>query len=559
MLPEKSLSIFLGFLLGAIVLTYPLVWRPLTHLPLGAEPAGTVPLFNLWTLQWNTDQLRQGYAHYWDAPIFAPNTGTFAFSEIQPVTALLAAPLWLAFQAPALGYNAVVILFLALNGWFSYALLRGWGVSRLVGFWGGWLLQSLPFVAQELGVLQLIAIFGFLWTLFFLDRWLARPAWNTGTALALGPPLTFLTCGYYGLLSLIFLPLAFPFLLINRYDNQTKPHCRRWLGLLAAIMLAAGLTGPLVVAQQQQLNRYGFSRSDQTVESNSARPVDYTKPLDYNLLYGRLLGLSSAPGQRLFPGLVLIGLGLAGLGGQGQRAIKLYLLIALILAFLLSLGLRLQVGEFQPYAWLRAVVPGFGQLRSPFRFAYFAQLHLALLAGFGLKNVEKWVKQADSPSNKNLRSNLLRKLLPAAIAVLAISESLALPLPLLQLPDLETGAAWRAWINRQPGTPTIVILPFAASPRAADFEQTVIWMLANRHLDARLVNGYSGFFPREHARLREALRSFPSAEGLNLLRQSQVDWVIIHHDLPNAPVVRPGRLVRVYYDAQQDVSIYTQK
>jgi hypothetical protein len=114
-----NLRIFLIFTLSALFLTYPLALRLFSHIPLGSEEAGTVPFFNLWTLQWNIDQQMQGYPRYWDAPIFAPDKGTFVFSEPQPLSALLAAPLWLAFQSPALGYNAVVILFLTLNGWFS--------------------------------------------------------------------------------------------------------------------------------------------------------------------------------------------------------------------------------------------------------------------------------------------------------------------------------------------------------------------------------------------------------------------------------------------------------
>src|SRR6185503_2334332 len=128
-----------------------------SHIPRGSEEAGTVPFFNLWTLQWNIDQQMQGYPRYWDAPIFAPNKGTFAFSEPQPLSALLAAPLWLSFRSPALGYNALVILFLTLNGWFAYWLLRSWGLPDLPCLLAGLLTQSLPFVAQEMGVLQLIA------------------------------------------------------------------------------------------------------------------------------------------------------------------------------------------------------------------------------------------------------------------------------------------------------------------------------------------------------------------------------------------------------------------
>ncbi|MEM7349105.1 MAG: hypothetical protein AAF485_33160, partial [Chloroflexota bacterium] len=121
--------IFAIFVLWSLVLTYPLIWQLSSHIPQGDEGVGTVPLLNLWTLQWNGDQLMQGYPHYWDAPIFAPIQGAFAFSEPQPLTGLLALPLWLATASPALGYNGVVWLFLVLNGWFTYWLLRSWCVS----------------------------------------------------------------------------------------------------------------------------------------------------------------------------------------------------------------------------------------------------------------------------------------------------------------------------------------------------------------------------------------------------------------------------------------------
>ena len=63
----------------AMLLTFPLVLNPFRNIPLGSESAATVPLFNLWALQWNIDQLMQGYPNYWDAPFFAPTKGTFLF------------------------------------------------------------------------------------------------------------------------------------------------------------------------------------------------------------------------------------------------------------------------------------------------------------------------------------------------------------------------------------------------------------------------------------------------------------------------------------------------
>ena len=47
-----------GYLVLALVLTWPLAAHLGSALPLGTEPVETVPLFNLWTLRW--DQLQLG-------------------------------------------------------------------------------------------------------------------------------------------------------------------------------------------------------------------------------------------------------------------------------------------------------------------------------------------------------------------------------------------------------------------------------------------------------------------------------------------------------------------
>lgn len=543
--------LFLIFFLWALILTFPLPLYSFSHIPRGSEEAATVPFFNLWTLQWNIDQQLQGYPHYWDAPIFAPDKGTFAFSEPQPLSAWLAAPLWLAFRSAALGYNAVVILFLTLNGWFTCWLLRTWGVSALPGLLAGLLMQSLPFVAQEMGVLQLIAVFGFLWSLLFLSQFLIRQShldgssklpgrWSDGFCLALGTPVTFLTCGYYGLFSLLFLPLALIFQL-------RREHLRlKVIGQLLVIgLLALALTVPFVWAQHQALEIHHFTRSAQTIENNSARLAYYGNFLDDNLLYSQFLGLRSAQGQRLFPGLGLITLAGLGLFNGRRRGIKVYLITAVGLALLLSLGLRLNIGGWQPYQWIRDYVPGFAQLRSPFRFAVLVQLHLALLAGFGLHNLSQWFQSA-------------QKLLPPGVAALLIFEMLAVPLPLQALPANRGPVSWQTWLNEQNKPAHIVLLPFAQSSGVEDFEQTTRWMLANRFFRGDMLNGYSGFFPADHGRLRDELLKFPGPAGIQLLRQKGIDYVVVFHNLPNAPSLeRLGNLLtRLYWDDAENVAVY---
>jgi hypothetical protein len=566
-------TIFLIFTLWALILTYPLVLHLFSHIPLGDEPVGTVPLLNLWTLQWNIDQLMQGYPNYWDAPIFAPRSGTFAFSETQPLSALLATPLWLGLASPALGYNAVVILFVTLNGWFTYWLLKSWGGSPRPALLTGLLMQSLPFIAQEMGVLQLIAIFGFLWSLLFISRFLRQSGqgqthWQTIIGLVWGTPVTFFTCGYYGLISVLFLPLAF-------LAQARQKHVKfKVLGqLLVTAFLIIVLSAPILLAQRQRLEHYGFTRSAKTVENNSAKLNYYTNFLDHNFFYGQILVLESGQGQRLFSGLVPIFLAVLGLFGciilaqrrsltaenksqpgfapdklnvvSLQKRISLYLAVVIVLALLLSLGLRLQLGDLQPYQWIRDTIPGFHQLRSPFRFAVLVQVHLVLLAGLGLLNLEHWF-----PGYGRLFS--------IALTGMALLEVMALPLPLQPIPTLQTGASWQAWLNRQERPPQIIMLPFAKSNKVAHFEQTTRWMLESRYFQGDMLNGYSGFFPPDHARLRGHMLQFPTSDGLDLLRDMQVDYVIVHHNLANAPPANAltKYLFLVHEDKPANVSIY---
>jgi hypothetical protein len=358
--------------------------------------------------------------------------------------------------------------------------------------------------------------------------------------LAVGLPVAFFTCAYYGLFSLLFLPI---FLLVLVPWQRVRPGLLLQLIVIGA--LAIVLSGPFLWAQKRHLDSYGFNRSAQTIENNSAKIAYYANFLDHNLLYGQILARESGSGQRLWPGFGLLLLAALGLVGKSQRRLKLYLLIAICLALLLSIGLRLRLGDLQPYQYVREFVPGFLQLRSPFRFAMVVQLHLVLLAAFGLVNLTRWLPKPGP-------------WLAFSLAALTVLESLALPLPLQPVPTLAIDAPWQAWLNLQNRDPHIVMLPFAESSHVSDFEQTTRWMLESRYFQGRMVNGYSGFFPLDHPHLRERMLNFPSVDGIDLLQQLQVDYVVVHHNLTNAPpaTIIAAQLRLVYQDLDSNVSIY---
>ena len=143
-------------------------------LPIGNEPVATVPRFNLWTMEWNARGFGVLRSAYWDAPIFSPTRGTFAFSDPQPLTgAVYHLLVGLGLTATA-AYALVLLGALTLNGVAAGQMLTDVGVALVPASLGGALMIALPFVANELGVLQLVMLWPMLFGLGALHRYFVR-------------------------------------------------------------------------------------------------------------------------------------------------------------------------------------------------------------------------------------------------------------------------------------------------------------------------------------------------------------------------------------------------
>ena len=140
----------------AVLTTLPLATRLGDGLPLGREPVATVPLFNLWSLQWTAQRLPHALSGWWDAPIFWPSRGTYAGSELQPLTGAVYALLHLV-AGPATAYGLLVLVALALDGLVVAALARRLGASEAPAALAGILAQTAPFLVEQFGVLQLVS------------------------------------------------------------------------------------------------------------------------------------------------------------------------------------------------------------------------------------------------------------------------------------------------------------------------------------------------------------------------------------------------------------------
>lgn len=487
-------------------------------LPVENETLSTVALFNAWTIWWNADRISQGFRGYWDAPIFFPEPNTFAFSEPQPATLLVAPVIWIT-GSRVLAYKAYLLLSLTLNGFVAAVLLR-----RKTGFWiaalGGLAMLLLPAVHMNIGVLQLVPLWGALWTWDAVDRLTRTPSLGRGAETGLAFSCVWLTCLHHGLFLTVLLASS-GWVLLRNWKSQ-----RFALAISLALLVTAGLTGPVALKVRSTAQHNDFTRDSGLVQRLSATPLQYCYTA------GRFplsLWTPAAHSRRLSPGWIKLALACACLGiclwrRKCDRWI-LFLACMGTFAFLLSLGPHLQIGFWKPWWTLVDWIPGMAQVRSVYRFSYFVQMGVVLLAMHGLHAL--WIMQRRVVHRTGSRR--LVRILFVCLGVGAVLESIPVRPMLAGVPDHRAHKQWIEFIRQEtPPSKGIACFPFSAGHLVEDFDVTARWMYFGTFHGKPIVNGYSGFFPESYNSLKKAVNSkFPSQETLQQLQQREVEFVVV--------------------------------
>lgn len=525
------------FLTLAVLSTVPLAFRVNTHLPIGAERSATVALLNLWTVGWNVDRLDHGYRGYWDAPMYYPARGTLALSEPQTVAGWFAWPLWRLLPSAVSVYNVLLLLFLGLNGWVGCTLLKRLGVAWPAALAGGAMITLLPLVHWQLGVFQLVSLWGVCWTLCAVHGVLRYRRLSDGLHLGLAFSCTYLLCCYYGLmLSMLLLP-GIPLWCGRRLFRRQLYRC---CGV--ALATVAVLLSPVVVPQIIVARQYAAEPAPAQIRQLSVVPADYlTTP-------GRQwLPLPSLPRRDgdavvpLSPGtlkFVFAGVGIIwGFRTRRHRRAVAFLVGMALVAMLMSMGPRLHWGDYSPYTLLAAYYPGYGHARNVFRFAFFVQLSLVLLAALGVEGVYRLARRRSRRRVWRAGSVLML----VGLGVLLAGEAWPPRTGLFAVPSLATQAGWIDCLRNEPQADVrLVCFPLAPGRSAADHEQTTTWMYYQLWHERPLANGYSAVIPDEYVRLEKALAGFPHASGVAALQEAGVTHCLF--DAPAGARVDPAAL-----------------
>ena len=541
------------FMCSAVALTWPLALRLDEVVETGGLEFSTVSYAQAWSLDHILGAMSAG--DYWHAPIFHPTEGTFALSEASPVSAVLAGVLGLAMDGPIAPYNVVVLLALALNGAAACWLLRRLGVDWAPAVLTGLLVQLLPTLHWNLGVLPLLYLWPWLLVLGALVGWAERPSLARGAALGGTLGLTYLCCQHYGLLAGV---VAVPTVLMLLRRRHLGLKALASLG--AAVAVAVALVAPLATGQARWLD--DFSRGSAEVAFRSARPGMLLNAARDSWLLPPFVGV--APILPLFPGVVRgvlaafgawVGSGELDLGSEDaaqdrDRRLErgsVVLIVSFAVLFAISFAPSLAVSGLSLYDLLVAVIPGFEKVRSLSRAALLAQLQLTLLAGVGAGIAWRWVGRFGGRG----------RLAWGVLGVLAIIE---LPTPdgtLRAVSDELQQPTWSLWIGENtPEDSVLVYFPDPATPMPHDWEPLAELMLLGRWHGRSQVGGYSSFFPESYTQVRRRLKTFPARDAVQAAAELGATHAVV--DLREVEVTEPETLglVEVHRNRHRAIGVF---
>lgn len=496
-----------------------------------------VAYFNVWTIGWNADRLKHGLSGYWDSPIFYPEANTFALSEPQPAT-LLVAPLVWASGSPILAYKMWLLICLVANGFFAVLLARRLKFHVASQWVAGFAMILLPMSQQRIDVIQLVPVWGILWFFSCLFELSQKATLKRGIECG----VSFAACFYLCLHHSLFLSLLMPFsclVFVPLFRNRGFA-----ISAVCAAVVATVCVVPVVLPVMEATADHAFTRSPDLVSRLSAYPSQYLAsqknawldPLNWFDGWKPDASLSRrfhiGWGRMLF---AVIAIAFA-FRNRTHRRWTVFLLLTALAAFAFSLGPHLNLGSWVPWSTVQEYVPGFKQVRNVFRFAWFVQIAAVLLAiqGFDI------LVQRSVQLKHVERLTWKRVLATAGLGLLLAFE--VWPEPSIQhyAPAARKHKKWVNFLREQcpPGQP-VVCLPMAFGNRLKDLEIETRWMLLSLGHGIPMVNGYSGFFPAHYNQLVGVVnRAGASDELLNELMRRQVGLIVVARGFPITNKIR---------------------
>ena len=397
---------FGGFLLLAIIYTWPTILEPGRTIP-GDFQADQYQ--NIWSLWWLKHSLLDHPTNpFFTNYLFYPTGSPLYLHALNPLGGLLMLPVTL-LGGPIAAFSILCISGLALTGLAATALCRVVSGSRLGGLVAGYALafSVIHFNYVGLGQLEFVALWPLLFYLtglaWLMYRWPSVPGrWRqlkaarwvlAGTILSLVAAVS--TTLYYGAFAALFTALLGLFRLLQE----------RRLALLGRVGLVWLIFGSLFapfalkVLEEQRSGDHDLSVPYPVLLDQSVAPHSFLSQFSGNTLLGQLLGLPRSLPLNIshYLGFSLLLLAIGGLWA-GRGRLWPWLASGLFFASL-SFGpsLRWQAEPnppqippqpFMPWNWFHKL-PLFSLTNNPMRFELLFLIAIAVLAACGVAEISR--------------------------------------------------------------------------------------------------------------------------------------------------------------------------
>ncbi|MEV1155306.1 hypothetical protein AB0J27_07875 [Micromonospora chokoriensis] len=520
----------------AVLMTWPTLRYPRYTLPQDYWD----PSLQAWQMAWSGHILLADPARLWQSNTFFPELWSFAFSD----TLLGYAPAGMLGSGPEdalLRYNIMFVLAHALATLGAYALARQLGAGRIGAAVAGVSYTYAPWLLAQAGHLHVISNGGIPLALAMLARghgwslrhgyrperrhdgwvyagWLVA-AWQLSLGFGIGLPFAYFLAGAV----LVAVVLFYARRLRTR---QPVPFGRR--------LFVADVLGGLFFAGVGALMAYPFFQvtklhpyAERTIDDISifSPPASgfVTAPAESRIWGGLHEGARAAlpwhPEMTLLPGFVLYALALGGLFFSVWRLRhRLLLLAGVLVTMAFAMGTRFFDGTVT-YVPLFEHVPGWSALRTPGRLMLWTTLLLGLLAAGAVTALTDRVRELTAQRIPSWPGPWLR------MATL-------LPLLLVTVEGLNTTP--HPVVPTQPAAMRSAQGPLLVLPSNQSLDQHVMLWSTSGFPD--VVNGGSGFTPRQLDDVRRASQSFPDRTSVEYLRLYGVRTVVLlRGQVPGTP------------------------
>ncbi len=483
--------------LVAIALTYPLVTELGSSFVVSPGDESGALYRNFYVWRWQADRIGRFFSEYWAAPIHHPATDALAYFDTQPLSGLLFAGLERLSGNEVLAFNAVILVYLTLNGVAFTALARalkvGWGSAMALGILG----QASPVALAHLGDPTLIVSFPLVFGIATIGRFSVTGELRWAMAVGLCLLMAYGTSSAL----LVAMSIVIPILAL------LLPVGRRWFTTLGNLLPV--LVGTVVVMA------YPLWRQSRALEGAIAREGPSVASMgDWFLAaQGSLLQRFELLGEAsdrfvLYPGLVLTGLALVGIG-LGYRTHRRWVLAATmsaLVAFIFTLGGQDAGNTAGAVDLMTSIHPGLDRLRHREIFATVTHAMLIGLAAVTFARLE--------PPRLHVRRRL-------ALTVLALGvlEGVALPATVVR-PPAAVAQPWMVSLDGREPAAIAHVGPSGFGSSWQDVHDTLIHRLA-------IVGAPTTFIPPETRAIEERLTDFPTADGVRHLRARGVGTLVV--------------------------------